>query len=288
MLYASWARGFKSGGYDARSNSSPDPSLTPLNPNVVGCTDGGVADGCNQVSLVGSFEYDREEADSIEFGSKSSFLGGAAELNMALFYTNFRDLQVSIFDGTLGFNVGNAASAISYGLELDGRLALSSHWLVAAGMSVMSFEYKDHKSGTCIQGQSPDVEGSPNCDYSGKTGQFVADYSGNITLGYESELTDRLLFRGNVDAIFSGSYNPSPNLDPRVEQDAYVALNGRLSISTIDSMWDLALVGKNLSDERIYLYANDTPMVNTITEGASHIAVVGPRRSISMQATYRF
>ncbi|WP_231856184.1 TonB-dependent receptor [Zhongshania aliphaticivorans] len=288
MLYASWARGYKSGGYDARSNSSPDPSLTPLNPNVLGCTNGGVADGCNQVSLVGSFEYDREEADTVELGSKSSFLGGVAELNMALFYTNFRDLQVSIFDGTLGFNVGNAASAVSYGLEMDGRVALSANWLLAAGISVMSFEYEDHEKGTCVQGQEPDVVGSPTCDYSGKTGQFVATYSGNAVLGYESELTDSLLFRGNIDAIFSDSYNPSPNLDPRVEQEAYVAFNARLSISTIDNMWDLALVGKNLTDERVYLYANDTPMVNTITGGTSHIAVVGPRRSIGMQATYRF
>lgn len=288
MLYASWARGYKSGGYDARSNSSPDTSLTPLNPNVLGCTNGSPLDGCNQVSLVGSFEYDREEADSFELGNKASFLGGAAELNAALFYTNFRDLQVSIFDGTLGFNVGNAASAISYGLELDGRIALSEHWLLAAGMSVMSFEYEDHKKGTCIQGQAPDVAGSPTCDYSGKTGQFVADYSGNAVLAYESEIGENLLLRANIDAIYSGSYNPSPNLDPRVEQEAYVAFNSRLSVSTIDGMWELALVGKNLTDERVYLYANDTPMVNTITEGTSHIAVVGPRRSLSAQATYRF
>lgn len=288
MLYASWSRGFKSGGFDARSNSSPDPSLTPLNPNVIGCTDGGALDGCNQQSLVGSFEYEPEIADSFELGGKAGFLDGVAELNFALFYTDFRDLQVSIFDGTLGFNVGNAASAVSYGLELDGRIALSESWLLAGGVSFMDLEYEDHKSGTCIQGQEPDVPGTPTCDYSGKTGQFVSDYSGNLVLAHESPLGSDWLLRGNIDAIFSGTYNPSPNLDPRVEQDAYVTYNARLSVSNIDGDWDIALVGKNLTDEMIYLYANDTPMVNTITEGTSHIAVIGPRRSISMQAVYRF
>ncbi len=288
MLYASWARGFKSGGFDARSNSSPSADLTPLNPNVLGCVNGSDLDGCHQQSLVGSFEYDSEEVDSFEIGGKSSFLEGAAELNVAAFYTDFSNLQVSVFDGTLGFNVGNAATAISYGLEVDGRMALSEEWLLAGGLSVMTLTYEDHKGGTCIQGQAPDVPGTPNCDYSGKTGQFVADYSGNLTLAHESSLGSSFLLRGNVDAIFSDSYNPSPNLDPRVEQDAYVTYNARIGISTIEGTWDIALVGKNLTDEMIYLYANDTPMVNTITEATSHVAVIAPRRTVGVQASYRF
>lgn len=280
MLYANLSRGYKAGGYDARSNASPSAEPTPVNPNAPG--------GTNRQVLIGSFEYEPEEATSFEFGTKMGILEGAGELNAAIFYTQFDDLQVSVFDGTLGFNVGNAATAVSYGLEMDGRLALSEHWLLSGGLSLLSFEYDDHLAGTCVQGQTPNAPNGVNCDYSGKTGQYVSDVSGNILLAYENTITDDLLFRGNLDILFKSDYNPSPNLDERVEQDGYVQLNGRVSVSTLDGKWDVALVGENLTDELILNYTQDVPSAYTITEAATHFGFTAPRRTVTVQLAYRF
>ena len=98
LLYATASQGSKSGGYDARSNANPSGGLT---------------------GIVGSFEFEDEMATSFEFGGKTTLMDGAAELNFAIFYTEYEDLQVSIFDGTLGFNVGNAGEAETYGLEVE-------------------------------------------------------------------------------------------------------------------------------------------------------------------------
>ena len=214
MMYSNLSQGFKAGGYDARSNSSPEFNTVVANPNA--------ATPSTHRILPGSFEFEPEEATSFELGTKMGILDGAGELNAAIFYTKFDDLQVSVFDGTLGFNVGNAASAISKGVEFDGRVALSEHWLLAGGLSILSFEYEDHLAGTCTQGQTPTSPDGISCDYSGKTGQYVADYSGNILLSYENYVFGDLIFRANLDTLFTDDYNPSPNLDPAVAQDGNV------------------------------------------------------------------
>ena len=89
----------------------------------------------------GSFEYKPEKALASGGGHKMSLLNGTAELNVTVFRTKFDDLQVSIFDGTLGFNVGNAASAITQGVELDGRWALTDDWSLngSAGLPELQF-----------------------------------------------------------------------------------------------------------------------------------------------------
>ncbi|CAA0119166.1 Pesticin receptor [Zhongshania aliphaticivorans] len=280
MAYFSARRGFKSGGYDARSNASPSAAPTPTNPT---------ATSANPRVLIGSFEFEEERATSYELGLKTTLFDGVAELNSALFYTQFDNLQVSVFDGTLGFNVGNAAGAVTQGIEFDGRVALSEHVILGAGLAFLDFEFQDHKFGTCIQDQLPDNPNGINCDYSGKTNQYAADYSGNILLGYEREIGNTLILRANLDAIFSDEYHPSPNLDDRVKQDAFIQFNGRISLSSNDGEWELALLGKNLSDELIILYAVDTPVAKKVIAGTTtHHGFTNPPRTFALQASYRW
>ena len=97
MVYATWTKGYKSGGFDARSNGHPDASVN-----------NGLKSGA---AITGSWEFANEEATSVELGSKMSLADGAAELSVAWYMTDYNDLQVSQFDGTLGFNVTNAGEA---------------------------------------------------------------------------------------------------------------------------------------------------------------------------------
>jgi outer membrane receptor protein involved in Fe transport len=284
LLYGSIKTGFKSGGYDVRSNSEPAP---------VGSTGAGTLYPANleeQVnSLVppGSFEFDNEEATAFEAGSKISLLNGTAEINIAVFYTEFDDLQVSIFDGTLGFNVGNAAKATTQGVELDGRWAITDDWSMNGSLGYLDFEFDDFPNGQCNQGQAPT---SPNgfCDYTGKTNQYVADFSGNLAVNYEHPVTENLLFRSTLDTQFTTEYNPSQNLDPRIEQDAYATWNLRVALAQIDDKWEVAVLGRNLTDEEVVSYANDTPLAFSQFGSPTWYGFVERSRSVALQASYRF
>ncbi len=280
MLYGTLSRGFKSGGYDARSNASPEANvIRPLqNPDS------------DPIILVGSFEYDEEQATSLEFGAKTTLLDGAAELNIAAFYTEYDDLQVSIFDGTLGFNVGNAGAATTMGIELDGRMALTENLMLTGALAFLDFEFTDYDNGQCYQGQPSDsvVDGVEYCDYKGKTNQYVADYSGNLTLVYTTMLTSDIELRGGLDMVFTGDYNSSQNLDPSQEQDAYQKFNGRLAVSDVSAGWEVALLAKNLTDETVISYSNDTPLASNIFGSVSHYGFVEAPRSFAIQGTYRW
>ena len=280
MVYATLSRGFKSGGYDARSNASPDANqVRPLqNP------------GGDPLILIGSFEYEEEQATSFEMGAKTTLLDGAAELNIAAFYTEYDDLQVSIFDGTLGFNVGNAGAATTMGIELDGRMALTENLMLTGALAFLDFEFTEFENGQCYQGQTPDsvVNGTPYCDYKGKTNQYVADYSGNLGLAYTRMLTSDLEFRGITDFVFTSDYNSSQNLDPTQEQDGYVKVNMRLSLADVAAGWEVALLAKNLTDETVVSYSNDTPLSNSIFGSTGHYGFIEPPRSFAIQGTYRW
>jgi iron complex outermembrane receptor protein len=279
MLYATASIGYKSGGYDARSNASPEANvIRPLqNPDSA------------PIVLVGSFEYDDEQATSFEAGAKTTLLDGAAELNFAAFYTQYDDLQVSIFDGTLGFNVGNAGAATTMGLEMDGRMALSENIMMTGALAFLDFEFTDFKNGQCFQGQTENKDPDTGlCDYKGMTNQYVADYSGNLTFVYTTMVSKDIEFRGGADFVFTGAYNSSQNLDPSQEQDAYIKANLRFALADVSAGWDVALLVKNATDETTISYSNDTPLANSVFGSIGHYGFIDPPRTVAMQATYRW
>jgi len=263
MLYASLSTGFKAGGFDARSNRRT------------------LADGSP------ALEFEEEEALAVELGSKMTLLDGAAELNIALFRTEYEDLQVSVFDGILGFDVANAAEAITQGVELDGRWRVSEGLTLTGALAYTDFEFQNYDDGACYAGQTPDrVEGGvPFCDWEGNTNQFTPQWSASVSADYVVAIGDNLEFRSVLDLSYSDDYYAAPDLDPNAVQDAYTKVNLRLSIGSSDGAWDLALVGKNLTDEEIVTFANDVPLSGATP---SYFAFVERPRHVAIQGRYRF
>ncbi|MBQ0761227.1 MAG: TonB-dependent receptor [Zhongshania sp.] len=278
MAYFTATKGVKAGGFDARSNMSPSTDPTPRNPNAL------IA---NQQVLIGTFEYEEEEARSLELGLKTGLLDGAAEFNIAAFYTQYNDLQISLFDGTLGFNVGNAKEAVTMGIEMDGRWQITDYLSLGGALAILDFEFTDFENGQCQQDQAATSDDGLYCDYTGQSNQYVADWSGTFLIGYVRPISPTMGIGMGLDFVFTDNYNPSSNLDPRVEQDGFIKVNGRIGIGPIDKQWELALVGKNLTDKVVVVYAADTPLSKTIFGATSHTAFLEPPRSIAMQFTYR-
>jgi len=276
MLYGSIASGFKSGGFDTRSNSIPGASALFI-PGVF--APGTLADG--------TFEFEDETALSYELGAKMRLAGGQADLNLAAFFTAYDDLQISIFDGTVGFNVGNAAAADIIGLELDGRWQITDKFGMYGSVAILDFEFTDFKNGQCFFGES-DPDGDGLCDRSGQTNQYVADYSGTIGLDFYAPLTTTMEFRAALDINFTDEYFTAQNNDPATIQDAYAKINLRLALAAQDGKWELAILGRNLTDEAVVPYTNPVPLARTISGANSHYGFVQRPRSVALQASFRF
>lgn len=284
MAYATYTTGFKSGGYDARSNAHPDPAVSN-SINVARAARG------LDPSNTGTFEYEEEEATSYEFGAKMVLAGGAADLNVAVFRTEYDDLQTSQFDGVLGFNVTNAGKATTQGVELDGRWLLSEGLTLSGALAYLDFEYDDFSNSQCYFGRTPDSATHPTlCDLSGETREFTPELSANVSFNYNMPMGDTSALDFTLDVIYSDEYFASPTLDPALVQDAYVQVNARIALELMDSDLIFALVGKNLTDEEIVTFGNQAPLSTTLTQGSgtAYYAFYERPASVALQMNYKF
>ena len=279
MAYLTWTKGFKSGGFDARSNGHPDAAvMNAINP-------------LSGASITGSWEFNREEATSIELGSKMSLADGAAELNVALYMTEYSDLQVSQFDGTLGFNVTNAGEATVQGLEADGRWAVSDHVTLTGSAAYLDFNYDKFPNSQCFFQQvanSPDYPGL--CDVSGQRKEYTPELQANIGAAWVGEVGEGMILGASMDLVYMDDYLYASNLDPRTKQDASTQVNARIALSDADGAWEVALLGRNLTDETVINFGGNTPLAGTLTGGAgnSYYAFVNRPLNIALQAKYSF
>ena len=99
---------------------------------------------------------------------------------------------------------------------------------------------------------------------------------------------DSLQLRTVLDVIFTDDYNPTQNLDPLAEEDGYTKLNARVAVSDPNDTWEVALVGRNLTDEEIVSYANDTPLAANLFQTIGHYAIIERERTVAIQGLYRF
>lgn len=279
MTYLSWSQGSKSGGFDARSNNPTVPPATECTsttpPTPAGCLFG---------RQIGTFEFEDENADNIELGAKMAF-GGNLEVNAAFYMTNYKDMQVSTFDGSLGFNVKNAGEADIMGIELDARWQATQHSMFSAAMAWTDFEFKDY-FGQCSFGQVPDAPDGINCNYKGKTNEFVADWVATLAYDYRRPIGNSLEFRLGLDVYYTTETFVNPTLDERQKQDAYAKVNGRVGIGADN--WEIAVLGRNLTDEEIYPYGNDTPLAGSTLGAWSSWRFMEPARTVALQGTVRF
>ena len=69
---------------------------------------------------------------------------------------------------------------------------------------------------------------------------------------------------------FSSSYIAAANHDPRTYQGSYAKLGARIALGQIDNRWEVALIGRNLTDQRILQTGSAMPLATTITGGAGN------------------
>lgn len=259
MLYASATSGYKAGGFDGRANN-------PF-----------------------SFEFEEEEAQAYEVGSKSLLFDGAVELNASYFFTNYQNLQVSQFDGTFGFNVGNAKEAEVQGIELDGRWALTDDLTLSYSYAWLDFEFTDFRNGNCYNRQVPDgdiVNGMRMCDYTGNTGQYAPENSASLALDYSRPVSSGINLVGSLMFNYRSEQQIHDNQDPNMVIDAVSRVNLRLGLE--GEQWLAAFVGKNLTDEKVLTYAGNVPLSSSTFGTNTFYGFVDRGRQLAVEVGYRF
>jgi iron complex outermembrane receptor protein len=285
-LYGAYKEGFKSGGFAAATNTGA-AFTTPLN------------------AL-----YLPESAEGFEGGVKALLFDGALRINTAAYNYDYTNLQVNSLDNSSGvpvIRVNNAGAATIKGFEGDFTLRLPN----VPGLTIRgAANYNDAKYtnflATCYIGQTV----ADGCDLllnpttSRYTGQQLAghrmvnapEWTGSLGGNYTGSTFVKGVDWGmNIDALYKSEYNPHPELHPGAEQDGVTFLNAGVRVFSSDRRWEVALIGRNLTEEYRVDVASNVPQTgistrtgSTTTGGLADLSGnVNRGREVMLQLTFR-
>ena len=234
MLYASYARGYKAGGFnlDRSSYLGIFPGMTATQART----------GLTAIDP-GSIGFEPETVDSFELGMRSTILNGTTFFNVTLFHSQLQDYQLNAFNGT-AFVTRNIPEAISQGVEIDILSRLTRNLTIQGGINYTD-AYNDSTVSFSPSPADTIVEGTPLVQ--------APEWSLTGAITYELPINDNLMARFYLDGRYDSEYQTQAlGRNPISDMDSTVILNGRIGLGSPAQNWAIELWGRNLTDELVY------------------------------------
>jgi iron complex outermembrane receptor protein len=209
--YASIGRGFKSGGFDGRSNTGFEAQ-----------------------------PFDAETLTAYEAGIKGSFADGAVFASAAVFLNEYEDLQVSSFteqNGAFAAIFTNAAEAQISGFEFEGSWQATEH---------LRFDL----SGGYLDAEYNEFIGENGADVSDMlTPANAPDWTGRLAANYRRSLGQDTELVVAAAAAYRGSVYPTVSSSDILRQGGYTLFDASIGLEFANGKYSLLLAGRNLSDK---------------------------------------
>jgi outer membrane receptor protein involved in Fe transport len=275
LLYTSFARGYKAGGFnlDRSALKSPVPTFASV---------GGAQ------ALVANLQFDPELVDSYELGAK--FSNGPFGLSVSAFRSDFSSFQLNTFNGTvflvqningcnnlvggssadtdLSNTTGSCATGDithgvrTQGVELEASLMPARNFRMAAGLTYAKTSYQDDLIGT-KNGAPLDLalRKLPGDNLSNAP-ELVATSSVTWTPDIGSNGMSGLVY---IDGRMTSDYNTGSDLFPQKEQDGFAVFNARIGLRGADEAWGIELWGQNIFNQDYAQVAFNSPFQSGTT-----------------------
>jgi iron complex outermembrane receptor protein len=273
MVYASFARGYKGQGFDISTGFTPFRAANPVRP---------------------------ETSDAFEVGLKSRFLDNKVQLNIAGFWSNFRDFQAQsgqlLPDNTILLTLNNVGRVRTRGFEVELSAKPTPALTLDGALSFTDTRIIEFAGAQCYTGQTTgcfDLDGAgPSTvkgqDLAGKGLPNAPRFKANAGFNY-----DVLLPSAPFDAFVQAdvAYQSKVNFDllgnPLTVQDGYAVVNGSIGIDQHDrGGLRVALFVNNLFDKH---YASNVSIAAGGSAGLLSQALDRKsRRYFGIRARYQF
>ena len=287
-MYAAYSTGSKPGGLKANDDAlgtillSKDSAFLTQYAGVASLTRAELNNGITLKKGNGVFDFEDENAENVEVGFKSFLADGKVSLNAAAFLMKFDNMQTSSYDGTR-FIIGNAASAEVKGLELEGQWLATDHLTFNGSAAFTDAKFDKFLNAECPIA-SDGTQEDPTCvdgqgDLSGRQIERAPKVELNIGADWSQQISSNLNFDAKIDAYYSDKYYVRQDFDPNGLQDAFTKLNARLAVSSANDRWEIALVGKNLTDKLTIQHAYEV---------LSSFQALGEGRKVFLEGTLRW
>mgnify|MGYP002777049878 FL=1 len=245
MTYASFARGYKAGGFNLDRVQSID----------------GLSSGGQGVRPVNDTSFPGEFVDSFELGTKTTWMDGNLLFNATFFHQTYEDFQLNSFLGT-SFVVRSIPEVVSKGLDTEVLWQPRRGLLFQGGVLYADTKYGDERPGGDFT--PPGGTATPGALYKlpGNTVSFAPEWSVTGSVTYEWQLSDAMRARFNLGGKWMSEYNTGSDLDPEKLQESHAVLNARVGLEGRDRRWAIELWAQNLTDEEFVQVGFDAPLQN--------------------------
>ena len=213
LLYASYNRGFKSGGFNDQ--------ILPVR------------------------TYAPETLDAYEVGAKSAFLDNRLQLDLSGFYYDYKNIQTVSYPAGVEV-IYNGAEAEIYGIDIDFKAVPFKNFTLSGGLEIMHDAFTAFPA---AQLSTPAPGGGTilgTFDATGRRLPLAPDWTFDISPVYVVPLGEMgdLTFAGTI------SYNDGFYFEPdnRLHQGPYTLVNMSATWDAPDDLYSVRLWAKNLSD----------------------------------------
>ncbi|RVQ66565.1 TonB-dependent receptor [Croceicoccus ponticola] len=279
LIYGAYKTAYKSGGFSnggINSKLSADP--------------------------YGDLTFNPETAEGFEVGIKSTLLENQLRANLTVFQYKVNDFQVDFFNSPVfSFNT-LTADAKTQGVELELEFAPYAvpGLNINAALNYNDAKYDSFDEGPCYSGQTQaegcnvvTADGQIRQNLTGTALSVAPKWTGVVGFNYETDVTSDFAIGLNANARYSDNYNPSAFGNPIAVQDSYWSLDAGLRFMTTDGNTELAVIGKNLTNQFYVTGVVDGPSSGTASGGvtgvkADQLGFGTLPRTIKVQVTQRF
>ncbi len=203
-----------------------------------------------------------------ELGMKSTFADGRASANLAAFYYDYKDFQAVSFEG-VGSLISNRDAKI-YGMEAEfNAKPIDGLTLSLSGGYVHTKLYNVPNAGGPATAADREMALAPSWTVNGRIRYEVP--IGANELGFQ------------LDANARDSFYNNPGNDSAAEIPRFAEVNGRIDLTGEDRRWNLALVGKNLLNDR---YITSVFVLQGL--GGYRYIFYNKPRTVALEATINF
>lgn len=214
LLYASYNRGFKSGGYNVGALDAPP--------------------------------YRPEKLDAYEAGFKATLFDRAVTLNTSAFYYDYTNVQTQEIrdDGSIG--IINGAAARLYGVDFDVTARLTDNLSVNGSIELLDAKFQSFPVApvSTPQGGVPVVAG----DVSGNHMPVASPFSGTFGFNYNVPTAVGTWAISSVVNYSDGWYTEPDNM---IRQGAFARVNGTIKWTSQDERYSISLWGQNLTNAKV-------------------------------------
>ncbi len=266
MVYATYGKGSKSGGFVS---------------NTYGTTNA-------------TFTYRPERSENYEAGIKSTLADGHLVVNVSVYDTKFNNLQVSVYNPTTStYLTGNAASASSKGVEGSAAWYPVKNLDFTLAAAYQDAKYDNYPGAACLASQpisacNPAVPASIAANnLAGSPLPYTSKFSFSAQAHYRVDLANDQYLDGLIGVAGRSKYFDSDNQSPLFGlQKGYAKIDARIQYGPASERWHVALVGKNLTNEKTTGSAFNLPA--PITPVPRAIMYLEETRNIAVEAGVKF